>query len=108
MNLIDRLRRPRCASDVEHSIVYRHEQEFCAWPFVGGLWETRDGSSVVVFTPLSMSITVKANSIHHDNLSARQNGAVVSLRSNDRGKTWDVSTWQELFDIPKLKQGIWR
>lgn len=105
MNLIDQLRRPRQATDVEHSVVYRNDREFCAWPFVGGLWETRDGSLVVLFTRYHVNYG-QGESIHHDNLSARQNGAVVSLRSNDLGRSWDTSTWQELFDIPKLKQGI--
>lgn len=105
MSLLDRLQPPRLVKDAEHSVVYRNDEEFCAWPFVGGLWQTRDGSLVVVFTRYHVDYG-RGETVHHDNLSMRQNGAVVSLRSNDRGQTWELSTWQELFDIPKLKQGL--
>ena len=36
-------------ADMEHTIVYRREDEYAGWPFNGGLWNFGDGEILVGF-----------------------------------------------------------
>ena len=40
---------PRRPSQVDNSVVYRREDEFCSWPFTSGLWQTADGTLIANF-----------------------------------------------------------
>ena len=37
------------AQSMEHVVVYRSEDHFCAWPFNGGMWQFSDGEIAVGF-----------------------------------------------------------
>ena len=50
--MVNRFEKPRPAREADHGIVYRNEAEFCAWPFLGGLWRTADDSIVAAFGDL--------------------------------------------------------
>lgn len=93
----ERFQRPRVSRNAEHSVVYRQDSEFCAWPFLGGFWRTGDGTLVAAFTRNRVDYG-SADDIHHDNLSVSR-GRVVSLRSLDGGTTWDRSTLSVVFDM---------
>ncbi|TDE10178.1 sialidase family protein [Jiangella asiatica] len=95
--VIERFRRPRKAIDVEHSIVYRNDDEFCGMPFLFGLWKTSDSSLLASFRRASVNYN-NADDIHHDNLMVAR-GNVVSLRSTDNGSTWDPETMNEVIDL---------
>lgn len=92
-----RFERPRLAPDVEHGIVYRNDAEFCAWPFLGGLWRPADGSLLLGFTRKGVSYD-NPDEIHHDNLG-QSKGILVTIRSNDGGRTWSADTFEDLFDL---------
>ena len=34
---------PRPVADAEHAVVYRREDEFCAWTYTRGFWEDGNG-----------------------------------------------------------------
>jgi hypothetical protein len=81
---------PRAPRHVDHAVVYRREDEFCSWPFTSGFWENGDGHLIANFA----SRTVKYSSgseINHDALEAGSgsNPKSVTVRSKDRGQSWD-------------------
>lgn len=80
---------PRPAKDVEHAVVYRREDEFCAWPYTRGFWENARGELIQMFDALTVRYT-DPDFINHNNVfrnaTARK---VVTVRSNDRGRTWN-------------------
>ena len=100
-----RFERPRLARTAEHSIVYRNDKEFCSWVFLGGLWDTADKSLVVGFARNTVNYG-DPHDIHHDKLSDRTKGKVVSLRSTDRGKTWDPNSMNLVFDLMTTPEDI--
>ncbi|PQA86350.1 sialidase family protein [Hyphococcus luteus] len=87
--LIREYKAPRPAKDVDHSVVYRREDEFCSWPYTMGFWETGDGDFLQSF----LSLTVVYNdpdNINHDNLASRATDRrMITVRSKDRGRTWN-------------------
>lgn len=89
--------KPRRAHDAQHTVVYRNDKKFASWVFVGGLWRTADGSLVLAFKCADANYA-DASDIHHDNLAVLR-GELVSLRSTDNGKSWDVGTMQKIFDL---------
>lgn len=80
---------PRPAKDVEHAIVYRREDEFCAWPYTRGFWQTGNGELIQSFDALTVRYQ-DPDFINHNNVfrnaTARK---VVTVRSTDRGRTWN-------------------
>lgn len=81
---------PRAPRQVDHEVVYRREDEFCSWPYTSGFWENGDGELIANFA----SRTVKyasGDEINHDALEAGSgsNPKTVTVRSKDRGRTWD-------------------
>lgn len=80
---------PRRPKRVDHAIVYRRETEFCSWPFTSGFWETGDGDLIANFMSRTVSYA-SADAIRHDVLGQNSTGPkMVTVRSRDRGKTWD-------------------
>ena len=80
---------PRAPSQVDHAIVYRREDEFCSWPFTSGFWETADGTLTANFATRNVSYG-SGDAIRHDVLSQNSsNPRTVTVRSRDRGLTWD-------------------
>jgi hypothetical protein len=87
-------RPPRRAEDVEHHVVYRDENEFAAWPYYCGLWQTADGSLVAGFK----RVPTDYRSISHYDLVNRP-GEIVVIRSTDGGRTWDRNSVVPVFDM---------
>ena len=81
----------------EHGIVYRHEREFCAWPFICGFWTTAEGHHLVAFQKKPANYTDPGD-VHHDEV-AKVGPKIVTLRSRDNGASWDGGTMGVLFDL---------
>ena len=80
---------PRAPSQVDHAVVYRREDEFCSWPFTSGFWETADGTLIANFATRNVSYA-SGDAIRHDVLGRNSsNPRTVTVRSRDRGVTWD-------------------
>ena len=80
---------PRAPAQVDHAIVYRREDEFCSWPFTSGFWETADGTLIANFATRNVSYA-SGDAIRHDVLGRNSsNPRTVTVRSRDRGRTWD-------------------
>lgn len=80
---------PRAPGRVDHAVVYRREDEFCSWPFTSGFWETADGTLIANFATRNVSYA-SGEAIRHDVLGQNSsNPRTVTVRSRDRGITWD-------------------
>lgn len=80
---------PHPAKDVDHTIVYRRDDEFCAWPYTMGFWQTGSGELVANFMSLDADYSDAAK-VSHDLLGERGGRAsrMVTVRSLDRGRSW--------------------
>jgi hypothetical protein len=85
---IKQFAKPRAAKNAEHAVVYRNESEFAAWPYTNGFWEAADGHLLQNFM-IARADYGDASKISHDVIGTGGN-RVVSIRSYDRGKTWDA------------------
>jgi hypothetical protein len=84
---VKRFARPRDARNIDHAVVYRKENEFAAWPYTQGLFETGDG--VLLGNFLRMQVNYQdAATLDHEAL-LRGPAQLVTVRSRDRGRTWD-------------------
>lgn len=95
--MTNRFAPPTRARDAQHSIVYRNEREFAGWPFISGFWTTADGDFLVAFKKKPSDYKVPAD-VHHDEV-AKVGPKVVTLRSRDRGRTWDPQSLQVIYDF---------
>src|SRR5215218_1650182 len=95
--MTDRFATPRPARGAEHGVVYRDENEFCAWPFLGGLWLTKAGDVVAAFTRNDCVYT-RPDDVHHDVLSVSR-GRLTVIRSADKGASWDQAGAKTVFDM---------
>lgn len=87
--LIHGYARPRPAQDLDHAVVYRREDEFCAWPYTRGIWETADGELIQNFDALTVDYK-DPDFINHNNIFRNSTGTKqVTVRSKDRGRTWN-------------------
>ena len=102
--MTSKFEKPRAARRAEHGIVYRNEAEFCAWPFLGGLWLTGNGEVVAAFTR-NDCVYSKPDDVHHDMLSVSR-GRLTVIRSADRGRTWDASSALTIFDMATTANDI--
>ena len=94
-----------CDAGTEHGIVYRAEDEFCAWPFYCGLWLTADGSIVAGFKRIPCDYG-GATDVDHNRLT-RNMGQLYVIRSIDGGRTWDPDSFVPIFDMAtKDKAGM--
>jgi hypothetical protein len=93
----NRFEKPRRDETAEHGIVYRNESEFCAWPFLGGLWLTGAGDIVTAFTRNDCNYA-HPDDIHHNKLSVSR-GRLTAVRSRDGGLNWDAAGAQTIFDM---------
>ena len=83
---------PRYATDVDHAIVYRKENEFASHPYVRGFWETAAGNLISNFSVATVDYGGDPNLLAHTNLVQNSGGRrAVTVRSGDRGRTWHVS-----------------
>lgn len=80
---------PRAPGYVDHATVYRREDEFCSWPFTSGFWENAQGELIANFASRTVSYA-DGDAIRHDVLGQNSsNPKTVTVRSHDRGRTWD-------------------
>lgn len=88
-SLIRSFSAPHPAQDLEHSVVYRRENEFCAWTYTRGFWETANGDLIQNFDALTVAYE-DPDFINHNNIFANSTGSkIVTIRSTDRGRTWN-------------------
>jgi hypothetical protein len=83
---------PRPARDLDHAIVYRKEDEFAGHPYNSGFWETAAGHIVANFRVAKVDYVGDPNNLSHNNLGRNPGGRNdVTVRSEDRGRTWTVA-----------------
>ena len=92
MGAIRRFSPPRPAKDVEHAVVYRRENEFASHPYVRGFWETAAGHLICNFSLATVDYRGDPLKLAHIELVRSTGGRrAVTIRSEDRGKTWKVT-----------------
>ncbi|WP_309085741.1 sialidase family protein [Chelativorans sp.] len=92
---------PRTATDVEHAIVYRRENEFATHPYSRGFWETASGHLICNFSVARADYSGEPRRLAHHNLIKSPGGRRgVTVRSEDRGRTWHV------FNEDKTRPGM--
>src|SRR5690606_33453191 len=80
---------PRPARDLDHAVVYRREDEFCAWTYTRGFWEDASGHLMQNFDALTVDYR-DPDFINHNNVFRNARGRKqVTVRSTDRGLTWN-------------------
>jgi hypothetical protein len=85
---------PRPATEAEHAIVYRRENEFASHPYSRGFWETAAGHLICNFSVATADYFGDPHGLAHHNLIKNAGGRRgVTVRSEDRGRTWRV--WNE-------------
>lgn len=90
--MIRKYHRPRPAKDVDHAIVYRRNNEFATHPFSRGFWETAAGHLICNFSVADADYAGDPQNLAHHHLVMSRNGRRgVTVRSEDRGRTWRVS-----------------
>jgi hypothetical protein len=82
---------PRPAQDLDHAVVYRRENEFCAWTYTRGFWQDAQGHLMQNFDALTLDYsTTTPETITHNNIFRTSTGSkMVTVRSTDRGLTWN-------------------
>ena len=91
MGAIRKFSPPRPAKDVEHAVVYRRENEFASHPYVRGFWETAKGHLICNFSLATVDYRGDPLKLAHIELVRSAGGRrAVTVRSEDRGKTWKV------------------
>lgn len=101
--MIRQFAKPRPATDLEHAVVYRRDDEFTSWPHTMGFWETGSGELVQCVMTLDSDYG-DPSSISHDQLGERKGRGtrIVTVRSSDRGRTWS----EPAFDVyPSIRAG---
>ncbi|MXO67094.1 sialidase family protein [Altericroceibacterium endophyticum] len=81
---------PHAPSSLDHAVVYRREDEFCSWPYTSGFWENGEGTLIANFSARTVKYA-SGDEINHDALEAGSGSdpKTVTVRSHDRGRTWD-------------------
>jgi len=95
---------PRKIEDAEHTIVFRDERYFAAWPFSGGLWQFADGEIVAGFTRARADYGDPAQLSHHR--VEAECGERVLMRSTDRGRAWPIETLQTMYTRPAFDRKV--
>ncbi len=89
---------------IEHSILYRNESEFCAWPFSGGMWQFDDGEIVVGFTRAPVNYA-NASDLGHGRIECEV-GTQCLIRSPDGGITWNSNQVEALHSRPAFDRDV--
>ncbi len=81
----------RPAKQVEHAVAYRRENEFASHPYVRGFWETAAGHLICNFSLATVDYRGDPHRLAHIDLVRSAGGRrAVTIRSEDRGRTWRV------------------
>jgi hypothetical protein len=86
--IIKKFSPPRPAKDLDHAIVYRRDDEFASHPYTSGFWETAAGHLIANFATRKVNYGGDPNNLAHTNLGRNPGGRGVTVRSEDRGRTW--------------------
>lgn len=97
---------PLRITDAEHGVAYRNEKAFCGWPFICGFWTPANGDYLVAFQQKDADYTDPA-AINHDEV-AKVGPKIKTLRSRDKGRTWDEDSIQMLFDLSADQEALFR
>lgn len=97
---------PPIRPETEHGIVYRDDNAFCGWPFVCGFWTAANGDYLVAFQRKPADYG-RPDDINHDEV-AKVGPRIVTVRSRDRGATWDAAGPQLLYDLGADQDGRYR
>lgn len=92
--------------DAEHGVAFRDEKAFCGWPFICGFWTPANGDYLVAFQRKDADYS-DAGAINHDEV-ARVGPRIVTLRSRDRGRSWDPGSLRTLFDLGADQEALFR
>ncbi len=95
---------PAHVHDAQHSIVYRNDGEFCGWPFICGFWTTAEGHHLVAFQKKPANYTDPGD-VHHDEV-AKVGPKIVTIRSQDNARSWDLASMQVLYDLGADQQAV--
>ena len=89
--IIHRYHAPRPATAADHAVVYRREDEFCAWTYTRGFWEDGNGHLMQNFDSMTVDYEkLDAQGITHNNIFSNSTGRrMLTIRSTDRGVTWN-------------------
>lgn len=87
------------AKHIEHAVVFRDDNWFCAWPFNGGFWQFADGELAVGFFrgPCDYTTPGAAN---HGTVDREH----VVVRSRDGGRIWPAASLTSSFFQDDLAQ----
>lgn len=88
---------PAKIEGIEHGVVHRDPDAFCGWPFLNGFWETAAGDYLVAFQKKPADYT-DSRAINHDEV-ALAGPRIMTIRSTNRGRTWDADSLSLLFDL---------
>src|SRR5690606_13458317 len=64
---------PRPAKELDHAVVYRREDEFCAWTYTRGFWENASGELIQNFDALTVDYR-DPDFINHNNVFRNSTG----------------------------------
>lgn len=89
---------------MEHTLVYRNDGQFCAWPFNGGFWQFADGELAASFMRSPCSYATRTSTDHRtiDQDACEQ----VIIRSFDGGATWPLETVKPVFRRAELDEQV--
>lgn len=90
----------------EDNVVYRDEKAFCGWPFICGFWEIGESDYMVAFQK-KMADYSDPSSINHDQV-AIVGPRILTVRSTDKGRTWDKSTENLLYDLNEDQEALYK
>lgn len=84
-------------TDAEHGIVYRDDKAFSGWPFTSGFWQSANGDYILGMKKVAADYS-DTSAINHDQV-AKSGPKIMTIRSTDKGRTWDAGTLQLLYDL---------
>jgi hypothetical protein len=93
-------------AEAEHGVAYRNEKAFCGWPFICGFWTPANGDYLVAFQRRDTDYS-DPGAIHHDEV-AKVGPKILTLRSADKGRTWDPDSLQLLYDLGADQDALFR
>lgn len=88
--MIKTYHQPQPAKDIDTAVVYRREDEFASHPYVAGFWETATSHLIANFSTCKVNYGGDPNSLSHNNLGRNAGRSTVTVRSEDRGLTWNM------------------